>query len=473
MTATYIYEQDIVVNVIRSYGTQIIIILLLAIGIAAGVYLVQRQQIFKPKAAETEANMDIGFAVTGLAHYGKDDLFQKTYSTDIETTLKEVSRLKGKVIRIFLANKTIDADETADRLDSLLSAANRYNISLIVSLISYYKDIGNYPKTISQYFDQEYCDELRNCTQLLSKNFFTGGYKNTYIPFIRTVVGKNQHHSNIYAWEIGNELQVDDPNVLVNFVNDAANEIRNSDPNTDHHIITGFLDARHATFNKLSANELYPKLNNKVDAISVTSYGGDFHGLSDINWAAANKKIPVIMEAGFENGHGDLLPDGRVDRSRRYFESMNTWANQRAQLYIVWGFVAKDITYDNENANRPFGMDNSIPFDGQPLHTDYDQIADVLQTWDSLGDSSKANNLVRLELSSTGRFSNSDGDVTVVIENPSTEQYVGWNRNIIYIRETHRTNNGQLQPRSYSQILDKLDKGDSFSVGNVLIGKEV
>ena len=113
-------------GIVRSYGMQIIIVLLLAIGIAAGVYLVQRQQIFKPKAAEP-SGIKVGFNVTGLPHYGYGDLFPNTSFADVDTVLAEVNRLGGKVIRVWIANKNISDQEAADRLDSTLIKADNYD----------------------------------------------------------------------------------------------------------------------------------------------------------------------------------------------------------------------------------------------------------------------------------------------------------------------------------------------------------
>lgn len=448
-------------GIVRSYGIQIIIILLLAIGIAAGVYLVQRQQIFKPKAADF-SKFQIGFNVRGLAHYGYHDLYKYAEASYVDDILAETKRLGGTILRIYLANKYISDDKTATRLDDLLTKAENFdpNISFIVSFINYYEDTGNYPQSAAGYYDKSTHPDYP--VPLLNANFYRSGYKTSYLPFVKTVIDKNKLHNNIYAWEIGNELQAPNPQLMIDFAKDVSSKIREYDPNREHKISTGFLRASHAVNQPVKNNadlatQLYSSLTD-VDMISVVTYSGDNEGIADITWAAQNNKIPIVAEGGFSNQLSENTPTGR-DRSKAFAESIDTYTGLGAKAYIIWGFLPKSFNQNKEDGDGKLGFDNL-------WHTDYDQINEVIQSKLNIPISyndAPSVKFVKLDISNNKDFS---GD-TITIDNPTEEQYVAVDYTPVYVKEYYGTSaDASLQTRAYDI---PMARGKSSSVGEVLI----
>lgn len=354
---------------------QIIILSILLIGIVGGVYLVQKQQIFKSRAYDT-STINIGFNVRGLAHYGYHDLYPNASDSQIDTVLGEVKRLNGSIIRIYLANKYISNAQAAERLDQLLTCAEPYGISFIVSLINEYVDTGNFPKGAEKCYDTTTASDYP--IPLLNRAFFADDYKTFYLPFVETVVSKNKQHPNIYAWEVGNELKSNDYDTFTNFVESAASFIKNIDPT--HKISTGFLRAHHITGCNLNAtdntgcrhaaNDLYSRLPS-IDIVSVNSYDGEKLPEPDIEWAVQHGKTAIMAEIAMKNDDADYV-NGGLDRSRLYYKSISYWKSLGIKAVLLWGFLPKnmDNTGDGDNI---FGMDTI--WHGN----DYDSIASVLQ----------------------------------------------------------------------------------------------
>lgn len=79
---------------IKNYKIQIIVMVLLLIGLAVGVFLVQKQQIFKSRAS---SGINAALTVTDLN--GKDLEYQgsgvyNTNSLDVQIGIKDLEQLK-------------------------------------------------------------------------------------------------------------------------------------------------------------------------------------------------------------------------------------------------------------------------------------------------------------------------------------------------------------------------------------------
>lgn len=308
--------------------------------------------IYRPVATPTPSpplnqTIEVGFNVTGISHYGYPDLLPASRGKDIDTTLAEIQRMGGRVIRVFAANDQISHGEAARRLDALLTKAASYNISVIIALINYYGDNGFRPDGTEGYYTASW-----NNIPLLGHNFFTGGYKNEYESFVRTVVAANKNHPNIYAWEPGNELKDNESSqTFIQFMSDITAVIKSLDPG--HPIASGMLNAGHAG---LSPSQLYSQLPN-VDIVTIHNYDGSRAGWEDVVWAVGNNKRVIDEETGFSGGG---------DRSDAFRQAADYWKNQGVTAILQWGFIAKNLS-DNGNGDRIYGMDNI-------WHTDYDQL---------------------------------------------------------------------------------------------------
>lgn len=321
-----------------------LVLLIMIISIPITVYLVNNKQILKGKASAQE--FSVGFNVTGIIHYGYNDLLPAPAS-DIDSNLSEINRMGGKIIRVFVANNKITNDEAARRLDLFLTKAASYNISVIPSFINFFGDNGFYPQNAGKYYTDSW-----NGIPLLGNGFYTTGYKNEYLSLVQAVVSLNKNHSNIYAWEPGNELKDNDSSLnFYNFMKDISNTIKAIDP--VHPISTGMMNAGNAV---LSPDQLYSLPN--IDIITIHNYNGARDGLSDLNWGLTHGKKVIVEEFGF-SGNDDRTNQTRID--------VDFWKSQGAAAVLQWGFLAKGIA-DNGNGDVLYGMDSI-------WHSDYDELA--------------------------------------------------------------------------------------------------
>lgn len=359
-------------------GLMWLIIVILAVPL--GIYLIRNNQT--PKVQAAAASFNVGVNVTGITHYGgydanhNDLLLQYAPAAHATYDLQELYRLGVKVIRVWVADKYITDTEAANRLDAFLTKAAQYNISVIATLINFYRDPAFSPRGVAyNRRDGDY--------YLLDRDFFitsgTNSFRNIYKPFVATVVNKNKNHSNIYAWEIGNELKYgddgnqDNQTTFINFMNEMAGYIKSlENPANPVPVSTGMMNAAHMG---MSASGLYDQLSNNFDIISVHTYDSDHAGAADAAWAQANTKKLVVGEIGY--GSNSNQPGCRTtyDRTTELRNELNYWKNQGAAVVLQWGFVAKTITGDNGNGDKCSGMDVK-------WHSnDYDSLASVFQSF--------------------------------------------------------------------------------------------
>ena len=306
----------------------------------------------KPKS-EAASLFGLGFNVTGITHYGYGDILPYSSSSDVDADLRAVSDIGGTVVRVFAANDGITNAEASRRLGAFLDKAAGYNISVIVSFIDFYAS-GYRPAGTEKYYTDSW-----NGTYLLGQDFFSSGYKNEYLTFVQTLINDNKNHSNIYAWEVGNELKYDkNPNLFVSFMQDMTTKIKNLD--ASHPVATGMMSASHTG---LTPSQLYPSLPN-VDVITVHVFDGARPGEADVDWAVANSKKAIVEEVGF---------GGTWDRSSSMDAEVNFWRNKGVGAFLQWGFIAKGLS-DNGNGDTNFGMDTI-------WHTDYDKLVAVFQKY--------------------------------------------------------------------------------------------
>ncbi|GEM_PF-5827810 len=355
---------------------QILFIAGLLVALVVGVVLVKREQIFKSRAAGGGATnqVAVGYDVTGIVHYGyllptgQADLYPHSRADAPGLALKEIQRLGGKVIRVFAANSNISDEEAARRLDEFLILADNYNIKVIVSLTNLYRDdsgVGQYPQAARPYF--KVVDNQWGRLVLLNSEFFQSGYKTSYLPYVKTMVSWNKYHSNIYAWEIGNELRDEgnpDPQSFIAFMQDTIQTIKSID--SRHAVSSGMMGVAYS-YPGVTADEFYSKLPN-LDIISVIDYNNDHRGEPDVVWAVSRGKRAIVSELGF-----DTTTASSQDRSSLYKEGMEFWKSRGAETVLIWGFLPKQLKGDNGNGDSRLGMDNI-------WHSDYDKIVEALTT---------------------------------------------------------------------------------------------
>ena len=297
--------------------------------------------------------MEIGFNVRGIIHYGYPQLLPNAPAADIDADLKEIQRMNGTIVRVFVGNNQVSWQECANRLDAFLTKAQSYGISVIPTFIDLYQS-KYYPSGTDGFYDR-----ATGSGNILDDFFFQQGYTDAYKSFVQTVVTTNKNHPNIYAWEIGNELK-DELNTanFVAFMQNVSATIKSLDPN--HPVATGMLSAAHTG---MLPQDLYSQLP-QVDIITVHAYDGDRQGVPDVAWAVANGKTAILEEVGFT---------GTGDRSASMKNELAFWEGNGAKAALQWGLVAKGLS-DNGDGDSTFGMDTI-------WHTDYAALAAIFNSF--------------------------------------------------------------------------------------------
>lgn len=277
----------------RGITSIVILMTLLFISLGATFYLVNKGGPLKlfPKATAPKDKFMIGMNTRGAIHYGYGDILPGTKIEDTDAALSEIHRMGGSIVRVYVGNNKISAEEAARRLNEFLTKARKYDIEVIPSLIDFY-NTGFNPQGTDLYYTTDW-----NGLKTLNDSFFNEGYKEQYLAFVKTVVNANKHHPNIFAWEPGNELKSDgSPSNFIDFLKTTSSAIKMIDP--DHSITTGMINSSHAG---LQPGQLYPQIP-EIDIIGIHKYNSDQQGEVDIDWAHQNGRKAIVEEIGFSEG---------------------------------------------------------------------------------------------------------------------------------------------------------------------------
>lgn len=302
------------------------------------------------RPAEALGTFQVGVDAPSITSYGWGDLRPYAPSWAVPDTLYELQRMRGSLIRVYVGNCDISDAAAASRLDSFLTQAASYGVSVIASLINEYDTCQN-DQAADGYYTQPW-----NYLAVLNDTFFAGGYKTSFLPFVQTVVGVNRYHSNIYAWEIGNELKDPANNAhFIAFMNDVAATIKGIAPN--QRVATGMLYAAHTG---LTPAQLYPQLTN-IDVITIHSFDGDHVGAADLDWAAQNGKVGLVEEEGIS---GNAFRWMTLAAEIAYFQ-----AHGAAGL-LYDGFIPQYLA-DTGDGDQVYGLDTI-------WHSDYGEVFSTL-----------------------------------------------------------------------------------------------
>lgn len=293
----------------------------------------------------------VGVNVTGITNYGYGDFFPRTSDADVDYDLAQLQGMGATVMRVLAAYDGVSAEESAVRLDRFLTRAEEHHISVLVSFINYYGSHQSPPQV------QRYFTERWQGIPYLNHRFMATDYEGSYLDFVRTMITANRQHSNIYAWEPGNELQDSDKPSFLRFMQTVSTTIKALDPGRP--VASGMIEARQAAF---TADEFYGQLPD-VDMIAIHPGNGYRGSGVDVDWAVAHGRKAIVEETGFA---------GFDNRTERYAKEIDHWWHRGASAFILDGFVGKGLP-DNGNA------DNSLGFD-TIWHTDYAGLAGLIQS---------------------------------------------------------------------------------------------
>lgn len=317
----------------------------------------------------------IGVNIRGLVHYGDRRTLEHATEAHRREQLAAAYEMGARVVRVFLPSMHATAGQTVERLSQVLALAAEFpGLYLLPALTNLYADV---PFRVAG--DERFYAKIdpHFPADLLNADFFTGGYRQHYLPFVQQVVGRFHNEPRIFAWEIGNELKLNplsgdlnnDPHVaaFINFKLAMAAELRRLAPN--HLITTGMISTHHAWLhNDALRHRLYASP--LIDFLTVHCYNEEY--LNDDSALAATLNKPFIVEeAGFGNKYGG-------DRSRKVIEDMQRWFSLGARGYMQWGFMATG--QDMGDGDGDSGMDRTLHHDWDALFHAYRTQASALQS---------------------------------------------------------------------------------------------
>ena len=301
---------------------------------------------WRPRAGSTAWKwahpLAVGANVPGLTHMPREDLARY---------LDEMQRLGFSVVRVYPARADISDDESARRLDALLTAAEARGISVLVPLIDYYNSRRN-PAGTDKYYTGYWQTIL-----YLNHDFMAEAYRGRYEDFVRTVVSANRQHRNIYAWEPGNELQDQDPATFLHFMQEVSAVIKHLDP--AHPVASGMIESRQAS---LTPQQMYSVLPD-VDIVAIHPGNGYRGSAVDIQWALAHGRKGIVEETGFSS---------TADRTSELQTELDYWWQMGVSAFLVDSFIARGMP-DNGQGDRLLGVDTV-------WHTDYESIGQALRS---------------------------------------------------------------------------------------------
>jgi murein DD-endopeptidase MepM/ murein hydrolase activator NlpD len=302
----------------------------------------------------------IGVNLRGLVYYGSGLTPMLKYTTKAhrEESVAQAQAMGAKVVRVFLPCVHANADQTIALLHEALEVVGRHGMYLLPAFVDFYKST-DFRIPGDEHFYERLDPNFHH--ELLNGNFYRGGYRQRYLPFVQSVVEAFRNDARIFAWEVGNELKYEpahaDPGraAFLDFMLTTAYAIKQIDPN--HLVTTGMISTSHAS---LDTDELWRKLyeNPAFDFLTVHCYNREYQGKQDDAYARTLNKPFIVEEAGFGKG----CPGDRVALTR---QDMDRWFGLGASGYMQWGFmpVPGDIGDGDDDA----GMDrkwHGHDFDG-------------------------------------------------------------------------------------------------------------
>lgn len=300
----------------------------------------------------------IGVNIRGLVHYGDKRTLSHSSDGHRNEQLQAAYDMGARVVRVFLPTMHADAATTIERFHQTVKLVSDSfpGLYLLPCFANLYADVPFRIPGDEGFYGR--IDDNWN-GDLLSGDFFHGGFEKNYLPFVRQIVQTFAHDPVIFGWEIGNELKLnpahgasmEDPNLnaFVTFMHRAASEIRQLDRN--HLITTGMISTRHCHMEHLQPLKERLYSGGHFDFMTVHCYNHEYEN-DDGPLAQALNMPFIIEEAGFDMGF-----EGG-DRVRLTREDMDRWFNGGAKGYMPWGFMATHN--DIGDGDGKSGMDRTL-----------------------------------------------------------------------------------------------------------------
>ncbi len=294
--------------------------------------------------------------------------------SDIQEDVAYARWLGGGIVRVFATDNNSflqwDGTRVGTRIAEIAPILRAAHVRLIVALVNNHRAVPGELPNSSGWMD--------NYLQLLLP-FYTDNWRGAYLRFVRDLIGAVESRNAqdiIFAWELGNELHTPrQPQALVSFVTQAAQEVRALDPVTP--ILPGTMGANHVepgNPNSSIARWLYCEA--PVDAYTLHAYdwvSRQRPGDMPIDWDLDNiipqpcpngRSLPVIVE---ELGTSRGLPSvyaadderGRLQQELRQIDFVRRFP--QVVGFGIWNGMSPrsvDRTFvDNRRGMTSYGAD--------------------------------------------------------------------------------------------------------------------
>ncbi len=350
---------------------------------AAGFVEVKRDRAGVPRFfLDDKARPFIGVNLRGLLHYGGEEwrhndqgILGASQREDIDRQLQFAHEMNACVVRVFAASRHVPPHVVGDRMEHVLNRCQTLGLYVIAAFTDLYNDSAMHPQGDDGFYTVNGDGHL-----LLNEQWFKAEFTTNYLQLVDHLVTRFAGHPNIFAWEIGNELKLDEQaEAFMVFNHKVAQHIRQLDRN--HLITTGMISTHHVHMMHRQdlAKQLYSSPN--IDFLTVHAYNRHkdtekvrpddprreqkIHINDDSQLAREVGKPFIIEEAGI-----DADKSGR--RGAAIAEDMTVWFERGAQGYMQWGFMATDR--DNGDGDKSSGMDR-----GQ-FHDDWEELFRTYRT---------------------------------------------------------------------------------------------
>ena len=344
---------------------------------AIGYVEVKRDKAGVPRFyLNDQAFQFIGVNLRGLLHYGGDEwqhhdqgFLGASQRENIEQQLQQAQQMGVRVVRVFAACKHVPPEEVGDRLQRVLDHCQRLGLYVIPALTDLYNNTPLHPQG-----DDEYYTVNSGGLTLINDLWFKGEYTKNYLRLMDHLVGRFADHPHIFAWEIGNELKLDEQaEAFMKFVHGVARHIRERDH--QHMITAGIISTHHIHMKYRPDLQQQFYQSRDIDFLTVHAYNRHLdsekvddkdprkdhkiHKNDDSQLAGEVGKPFIIEEAGIDVDKGSK-------RDAAIADDMEQWFKRGAQGYMQWGFMATD--HDNGDGDRASGMDRGM------YHADWDEL---------------------------------------------------------------------------------------------------
>lgn len=133
----------------------------------------------------------IGFNLREAIGYG--DIMEYATPALLRRQLEIIRYIGGKTVRFYAAHVNLTASQAAIRTENFLNLLKEYGLFGIAVL-----DEGAHSEFRIKKAEKNYKGRLTH-------EFYGGGYRDEYLPYIREVVKRVGNHSNVFCFEICNE----------------------------------------------------------------------------------------------------------------------------------------------------------------------------------------------------------------------------------------------------------------------------